>query len=126
MGGFDVQSEPATLTSSGERAQVVVPDSARPLEVEADVASRPADRFWRDVRRRRMLAVADLFSGFIATFMLAPDPTEAIWALLFLPGWVVIAKLLGLYDRDQGALRHQTIDELPSIAAWSAAGVAGV
>ena len=125
MGGFDVQSEPATLTSSAERVRVVVPDSARLIEVEADVASRRADRFWRDVRRRRMLAMADIISGFIAAFMLAPDPTKAIWAFLFLPGWVVIAKVLGLYDRDQGALRHQTIDELPSIAAMSVAGVAG-
>ena len=36
----------------------------------------------------------------------------------------MLAKLFGLYDRDQRSLRHLTIDELPQIAAWSAAGTA--
>jgi exopolysaccharide biosynthesis polyprenyl glycosylphosphotransferase len=36
----------------------------------------------------------------------------------------VIAKLIGLYDRDHAAIRHLTIDELPAIAAWAGAGVA--
>ena len=37
MGGLDVQSEPVTLASSAEPVQAVVPDSARLIEVEADV-----------------------------------------------------------------------------------------
>jgi hypothetical protein len=40
-----------------------------------------------------------------------------------MPGWVVLAKLLGLYDRDQRSVRHLTVDELPTIAAWAAVGV---
>ena len=47
-----------------------------------------------------------------------------MWALALLPGWVVIAKLFGLYDRDQRSIRHLTVDELPAIAAWAAAGTA--
>ena len=46
------------------------------------------------------------------------------WSLL--PLWVLIAKLVGLYDRDHAAIRHLTIDELPSIAAWAGVGVAGL
>jgi exopolysaccharide biosynthesis polyprenyl glycosylphosphotransferase len=36
----------------------------------------------------------------------------------------VLAKLIGLYDRDHVAIRHLTVDELPALAAWAAAGVA--
>ena len=36
----------------------------------------------------------------------------------------MIAKLIGLYDRDHAAIRHLTIDELPAIAAWAGAGIA--
>ncbi len=35
----------------------------------------------------------------------------------------MIAKLIGLYDRDHVAIRHLTVDELPALAAWAAAGV---
>jgi exopolysaccharide biosynthesis polyprenyl glycosylphosphotransferase len=37
-----------------------------------------------------------------------------------------LAKLLGLYDRDQRSLRHLTFDEIPLIAAWSALGALGM
>ena len=37
---------------------------------------------------------------------------------------MVVAKLIGLYDRDHVAIRHLTVDELPALAAWAAAGVA--
>ncbi len=50
----------------------------------------------------------------------------ATWALLFLPVWILIAKLIGLYDRDHRSIRHLTLDELPSIAAWAGLGVAGL
>ena len=36
----------------------------------------------------------------------------------------MLAKLIGLYDRDHVAIRHLTVDELPALAAWAAAGVA--
>jgi exopolysaccharide biosynthesis polyprenyl glycosylphosphotransferase len=81
------------------------------------------DRFWRDARRRRMLALADVGAGIAATLLLAGSTTRVMWALALLPGWVVLAKLLGLYDRDQRSVRHLTVDELPAIAAWAAVGV---
>ena len=36
--------------------------------------------------------------------------------------WVVIAKLLGLYDRDERPLRHTTIDEAESLVLWAVSG----
>jgi exopolysaccharide biosynthesis polyprenyl glycosylphosphotransferase len=83
-----------------------------------------AERFWRDVRRRRMLALADVGAGTVASLLVAGSAPRAIWALALLPGWVVIAKLFGLYDRDQRSIRHLTVDELSVIAAWVAAGTA--
>jgi exopolysaccharide biosynthesis polyprenyl glycosylphosphotransferase len=46
------------------------------------------------------------------------------WGSLFAPSWLVIAKLVGLYDKDQRSLRHLTVDELPTIFIWSLAGTA--
>src|SRR5215212_6743027 len=85
-------------------------------------AGRP--RFWRDARRRRMLAFADLLAAAGASLVIASSFPDAFWAMILLPAWIVIAKLIGLYDRDHVAIRHLTVDELPAIAAWSAAGVA--
>ncbi len=87
-----------------------------------DGAGRP--RFWRDALRRRLLALADLIAAAVASILIADSSADAFWALALLPAWVVIAKLIGLYDRDHAAIRHLTIDELPAIAAWAGAGVA--
>jgi len=92
-------------------------DRGRPGE-----AGRP--RFWRDALRRRMLALADLIAAAAASLVVTSWGADAFWALILLPAWVVIAKLIGLYDRDHVAIRHLTVDELPALAAWAAAGVA--
>jgi exopolysaccharide biosynthesis polyprenyl glycosylphosphotransferase len=70
-----------------------------------------------------MLALADLGAGMIASLVVAGWNPGAVWALAMLPGWVVIAKLFGLYDRDQRSIRHLTVDELSVIATWVAACV---
>ena len=70
-------------------------------------------RFWRDTRRRRMLASGDLAAALIATAVAVPSSLASVtWAIAFVPAWIVVAKLLGLYDRDQRSIRHLTIDEL--------------
>jgi hypothetical protein len=46
--------------------------------------------------------------------------------LITIPLWILFAKLFGLYDRDHRALRHLTIDELPSLAGWVASGAIAV
>ena len=43
-----------------------------------------------------------------------------------LPLWIVIAKLLGLYDRDERALRHLTVDETPHLVLWAVLGASAV
>jgi exopolysaccharide biosynthesis polyprenyl glycosylphosphotransferase len=80
-------------------------------------------RFWRDARRRRMLAFADVIAAAAASIVIASSTSHAFYALVLLPGWVLIAKLIGLYDRDHVAIRHLTIDEAPAIAAWAGIGI---
>jgi exopolysaccharide biosynthesis polyprenyl glycosylphosphotransferase len=78
--------------------------------------------WWADAVRRRMLAGADLVSALAAALVATPSIADAGWAALFAPLWLLIAKLLGLYDRDHRAIRHLTIDELPGIFAWAISG----
>jgi exopolysaccharide biosynthesis polyprenyl glycosylphosphotransferase len=78
-------------------------------------------RFRRDALRRRILAVADLLSAGVAAAVATNGFANGSWWLLLAgaPIWVLLAKLLGLYDRDHRAIRHLTIDEIPAVAAWS-------
>ena len=101
--------------------QLQGPPEAGPELMRADRQGR--SRFWRDALRRRMLAGADLFAAAAASLVIASTSADAFWALVLLPGWVLLAKLIGLYDRDHVAIRHLTVDELVPIAAWAAAGV---
>ena len=44
---------------------------------------------------------------------------SVLWALIALPIGAVAAKLLGLYDADHRAIRHLTVDEVPTLGAWA-------
>jgi len=84
---------------------------------------------WRDALLRRMLALADALAVLLVSLALATvasDVHAGVWAALFLPVWLVLAKTHGLYDRDHRSLRHLTVDELPSILSWSLTGTAAV
>jgi exopolysaccharide biosynthesis polyprenyl glycosylphosphotransferase len=85
---------------------------------------------WRDALRRRLLAVADALAVAAATAGVAIVTgrwTQAMtWSLLLLPAWLVLAKLQGLYDRDQRTLRHQTADEFQQLLVWATTGTAVV
>jgi exopolysaccharide biosynthesis polyprenyl glycosylphosphotransferase len=78
---------------------------------------------WRDALLRRMLAIADVSTAVLVALSLALFPggtlVETLWAAVFAPVWIVLAKLAGLYDRDQRSLRHLTVDELPALIAWT-------
>ena len=87
-------------------------------------ASSSASQSWasRDPRRRRMLAFADVGAAIAATASLAifgAGIAAAAEALVFLPAWILAAKMYGLYDRDHRTLRHLTVDELPQILMWA-------
>lgn len=77
-------------------------------------------RWWRDALRRRMLALADVSAGALATMVALVPATGTFWPMLFLPLWPLVAKLFGLYDRDHRELRHLTADEVPAILAFVA------
>jgi exopolysaccharide biosynthesis polyprenyl glycosylphosphotransferase len=83
--------------------------------------------WWRDALRRRLLAVGDGVSALAASAALAVTAVDAaFWAALFLPVWILLAKIYGLYDRDHRALRYLTVDEIPRIAIWALTGTAVV
>lgn len=76
---------------------------------------------------RRLLMVADLV-GLLAAFFIAEwvvnrhssqgtlaARDEIIVFLVSLPGWVVIAKLYGLYDRDEERTDHSTADDFAGV-----------
>ncbi len=109
----DFASQPVADPTHGERV-VAVPGSRH---AEAPTVH---GRWWRDALRRRLLALSDVGAGAIATILAAVPATGSFWAMLFLPLWPLLAKLLGLYDRDHRALRHLTADEVPAILAWTA------
>ena len=67
----------------------------------------------------RMLALADLSATAIAAGVTTAAVGRSALGLRFLPLWLLVAKLFGLYDRDHRALRHLTADEVPAIIAWA-------
>jgi exopolysaccharide biosynthesis polyprenyl glycosylphosphotransferase len=82
---------------------------------------------WRDALLRRLLAFADATAVLLASVSVAvllDGVGTAFWAAVFLPLWLLLAKLHGLYDRDHRALRHLTVDELPNIFMWALSGTA--
>lgn len=81
---------------------------------------------WRYPLLRRMLAWADVFAAALACLSLGfgggGDVSQSIWSFAFLPVWVGLAKVLGLYDRDEDRLRHATIDEVLQVLVWGLIG----
>jgi lipopolysaccharide/colanic/teichoic acid biosynthesis glycosyltransferase len=116
------------LTAAAGQAEAPAPssefidsDSVREALVAASEQTSDEPRWWRDVRRRRLLALADC--GAVALgIALALPPERGIWLLACLPVWILVAKLGGLYDADHRALRHLTVDEAPAIVAWGVIG----
>jgi exopolysaccharide biosynthesis polyprenyl glycosylphosphotransferase len=118
-------------TSEGLREQEQAPavrDDYPAASLETEPAALPSavPRWWRDALRRRMLALADTIGAALAIAAGQLGVAGAPWALVFLPLWLLLAKLVGLYDRDHEAIRHLTVDEVPRIVAWAAGGTATV
>ena len=83
----------------------------------------------REPLLRRLLALADVLVAFAVGAALAVSGAgveAAAWSLFFVPAWILLAKLFGLYDRDHRALRHVTADEVQSIFLWSLTGTGGL
>jgi exopolysaccharide biosynthesis polyprenyl glycosylphosphotransferase len=76
---------------------------------------------------RKMFLVVDVLTAGVVIAVLAAfgaGTEQLFWAALVLPVWPVLAKLHGLYDFDERALRHLTVDEFPALSVWVATGVA--
>ena len=87
-------------------------------------------RWWRYALRRRLLAGADVTAAFLAGLAMSiageGDIAQFGWSLFFLPAWILVAKLTGLYDRDDRSLRHLTVDEIPLLVLWALVGTASL
>jgi exopolysaccharide biosynthesis polyprenyl glycosylphosphotransferase len=98
--------------------------------VSVETGSSSRARSWRrDVLRRRLLAVADVLTAVVAGVILSMGvggAQTAFWAALFVPAWILLAKVQGLYDRDHRALRHLTVDEFPRLAVWTLSATASL
>jgi exopolysaccharide biosynthesis polyprenyl glycosylphosphotransferase len=123
---YDVgRGEPSAVVDDGPRELAEVQPAQRR---GFSIARREGP--WRDALLRRMLALADLLAGIAASSSVAVATRgrldAILWAGVLAPTWVVVAKLLGLYDRDQRSLRHLTVDELPSLFTWALTSTAAV
>ena len=88
----------------------------------------------RDATVRRLLAVADIVAiaiGLLSAVVIGrpygAGYVDFAWGLLTLPGWLVLFKIYGLYDRDSKRVSHSTVDDIPwlfhalvlgSLALW--------
>ncbi len=106
-------SEIETVASPGERP-------------ESTIGSRPLfARYSSDALLHRMLAMADTLTIATASVIVAlwgSGVNAAFLLVLSAPIWIVIGKLVGLYDRDHRTLRHLTVEELPWIFVWALGG----
>jgi exopolysaccharide biosynthesis polyprenyl glycosylphosphotransferase len=76
-----------------------------------------------------MLALADVTAGIVVSvsfLVFHGNLAAAFWSATFLPAWVLLAKLHGLYDRDQRSLRYLTVDDLPKLCTWATTGTAAL
>ena len=71
----------------------------------------------RDARFRRALASADVLAGAVAILVLVVGlgTTPGPVVVLMLPLVVALAKVAGLYDRDDSLLGKSTLDEVPAL-----------
>jgi exopolysaccharide biosynthesis polyprenyl glycosylphosphotransferase len=90
------------------------------LPLEEVERSAPASH--RDTIGRVALVLADLAAVSVALLVVASATTGRLtpWALALLPLFVLLAKMAGLYDRDQHMLHKTTLDEGPTLLGVAA------
>ncbi len=95
------------------------------VEIERLVRGAATGRNWRDALLRRILALADAAAVLLVSlFFLAVGAGWhlTVWSAALLPMWMLLAKLVGLYDNDHRALRHLTADEFGQLFTWAVRG----
>jgi len=120
--------------------QAFVPDMAVYSELAAAVDSQTLDILRRRrrtaaVRRRgwlvrRFLLLADVvglvLAFTVAELMFGRESDIELQTILFaamLPAWIVLAKIYGLYDRDEQRTDHTTIDDVVGVFHFVTTGV---
>jgi exopolysaccharide biosynthesis polyprenyl glycosylphosphotransferase len=80
----------------------------------------------KDALRRRLLFTADVLTFLLAVgaMTLVEGTKDPLWALVTLPGWILVAKLEELYDADHPKIWHLTLDEAQNIFHWITLSVA--
>jgi exopolysaccharide biosynthesis polyprenyl glycosylphosphotransferase len=89
----------------------------------ASVSSEPLDSLQRESRYRYLLLAGDTLAcslGVIAAAALGKTTRLMILSVLLVVLAPGVAKILGLYDRDQARLRKSTLDELPALLQFAA------
>jgi len=113
-------ARPREISSPLSRPPEADSPNGAPLSRPAGSSAQDRSRWWRDRLRRRLLASADcVVSTAIGVVVASASGVALAWAALAIPLGLISAKLLGLYDKDHRAIRHLTVDEVPSIAAWA-------
>jgi exopolysaccharide biosynthesis polyprenyl glycosylphosphotransferase len=79
----------------------------------------------RETVVRLALVVADLVAVAVSLVVVAAvtGADLTLWAVALLPCYVLLAKMAGLYDRDQFVLHKTTLDEAPALVAVAAISV---
>jgi exopolysaccharide biosynthesis polyprenyl glycosylphosphotransferase len=94
------------------------------LEVPVEQLERPQQARRRDTVGRIGLLCADMIAVVVATVVVTLLPfSEAEltpWVIAYLPFYALLAKMAGLYDRDQFVLHKTTLDEAPTLVATAA------
>jgi FlaA1/EpsC-like NDP-sugar epimerase len=106
----------------------VTPRAGQKLGATADVGAEALGRENR-LSRRDALGRLALLGGdlvvvvvclFAVTLMFADSSFLPAWVAAFLPIYALLAKMAGLYDRDQFILHKTTLDETPALVAVAA------
>ena len=111
----------------GELAHVLDSRTLEILRRRGDAAAHAAHGRRRGSIVRGALVLADLVGlslAFVAALVLANSGgddglvgrgTEFLVFVLTLPGWILLAKILGLYERDEERADHSTADEFVAV-----------
>ena len=93
-----------------------------PADIEPEEFALPQAARRREMATRVGLAAADVIAcaGSMLVVSAISGAAFTIWALVLLPFYVLLAKMAGLYDRDQFILHKTTLDEAPVLVAAAA------
>jgi exopolysaccharide biosynthesis polyprenyl glycosylphosphotransferase len=120
-----MNSQPQLLLHPGRtRAETRGADASTIRELEPAAVSPPRfETLRREARYRHLLLIADTVAcslGVLATAAIGHTTKVTPQSVLIVLLAPLVAKILGLYDRDPARLRKSTLDELPALLQFAA------